>query len=230
MANPYGIEQVSVPGLLQMYEGVKRSRLEDVFKQRQYERQAKADERQAKMDTRADEEYERGSKAREAIGRGAKPEEVIALDPETGFSYAKHAASLAKDKREEIARRADDVGSAAIYLSQLPEQQMAQQWDAVIDRLVGSGYTDLAAYKGKPNRAALGPIIAASQEAVKAYLQQKNAADDDRRADAQLGVSRGNLAVAQGNLSARREAIGAVKGGLVNTPTKQILMDLGLGN
>jgi hypothetical protein len=193
-SNPFGITQVDVPSMLSLYEGVKRSRLEDLYRQKMFERQERTDARE-------EQDYQRQTQAREAIQRGAKPDEVIALDPKLGFDYASHAATLEKSKREEIARRADDVGSAALYLSELTPDQMAAQWDGVLDRLIERGYTDLEAYKGKPNRAALGPIIAASQEAVKAYLAGQQKDDEMALRERQIGISQGNL-----DLARQREA------------------------
>lgn len=197
-SNPFGITQVDVPGLLSTYAGMKRQSLQDAYTQAAFQRQQT-------QDARADQEYTRAQRARDLIAQGAKPEDVIAADPATGFQYATHAAALTKAQREEQAKRADDVGSAALYLAQLPDKDMAAQWNGVIDKLVGEGYSDLAAYKGKPDRNTLGPIIAASQDAVKAYaahLKDSGDAAERARHDRFMeGIAGGNL-----DLSRKREA------------------------
>ena len=204
-SNPFGITQVDAPGLIQMYTGLQQERMRSGLLRANFLRQQK-------LDARADTEYNRGEAARNLIAQGAKPEDVIKADPETGFAYASHATALEKAKREEQAQRADDVGSAAVYLNSLPDKDLATQWDGVIDKLVASGYTDLAAYKGKPNRAALGPIIADSDKAVKAYVSHlENSTDAAEKAKHDTfmeGIAARNSSISAGNLdlSRKREA------------------------
>lgn len=50
MANPYGIEQVDVPGLLGMHQGLKRQRIADLMAAREYEIKAKEADRQDRKD------------------------------------------------------------------------------------------------------------------------------------------------------------------------------------
>lgn len=207
-SNPFGITQVDAPGLLQMYTGLQRQGLEDQYRRAAFERQQKADARSDVLVGREDADFARAETARGLIAKGAKPEEVIAADPTTGFSYATHAAAIEKSKREEQAKRADDVGSAAVYLSSLPEKDMAVQWDSVIDKLVAQGYTDLAAYKGKPNREALGPIIADSEKAVTAYIahmkDSRDAAHREKHDSFMEGIARRNSDIGAGNLGLAR--------------------------
>lgn len=194
MAGPFGIVQVDAPGLLEMYTQRQRQGLEDRYRQAQFDRQAR-------LDQRAEDEYSRTASAREAIARGAKPEEVIALDPDTGFSYAKHASSMAAAQREAAVTRADAIGNAARFVQSQPPAQQAAAWDQAIDGLVAQGYTDLAEAKGRYDAAALPGYIAASQDAVKAYMEgiQKDRvfSETQRHNRATEGTAAGNLSLAR---------------------------------
>lgn len=169
-SNPFGITQVDAPGLLQMYTGLQRQSLEDQYRRAAFEHTQK-------LDQRADSEYTRQEHARDLIAHGAKPADVIAADPATGFQYASHAAAIDKDQREQQAERAHAVGNAAIVVSRLPAAEQPAAWDQSIDQLVRQGYTDLAPYKGHYDPKALPALIAASAEASTAYLGQS---DKDR--------------------------------------------------
>lgn len=68
-SNPFGITQVDVPGLLQTYAGLQQQSLENRYRQGQLARQEK-------LDSRADEVYNRG----EAVRKGL----ADAYDPATG--------------------------------------------------------------------------------------------------------------------------------------------------
>lgn len=163
MAGPFGITQVDAPGLLEMYSQRQRQSLEDQYRRAQFERQAK-------KDTREDEDYERANRARAAIARGAKPEEVIAEDPTLGFDYAKHSAGLDEAKRKAQAQRAEDIGNAALIVQRAPAAEQPALWDAMIDRLVAKGYGELAEAKGRYDAKALPGYIAESEKAVAQYL------------------------------------------------------------
>lgn len=227
MAGPFNITQVDAPGLLQMYDQRQRQGIEDMYRQRLYERQAK-------MDARTDDEYSRKEKARAAIAAGAKPEEVIAADPELGFSYATHSAAIAKDHREELGKRAHAVGTAAMFVSRLPAAEQPAAWDQAVDQLVGQGYTDLAPYKGHYDPKALPGLIAASEEASKAYLEgsdkDRTYAETVRAHRAAEATAAGNLAVARGNLGVRRDAVAAVKANPAGASTSDLLGIAGLGD
>ncbi len=60
MAGPFGITQVDVPGILEAYSQRQRQGLEDMYRQKQMARQDK-------MDTRADEVYNRGEQVRTGL-------------------------------------------------------------------------------------------------------------------------------------------------------------------
>jgi len=50
MANPYGIEQVDIPSLLNMHQGMKRQRIADLMQAREYELKVKQQEREDRKD------------------------------------------------------------------------------------------------------------------------------------------------------------------------------------
>jgi hypothetical protein len=50
MANPFGIEQVDIPGLIGMHQGLKRQRMSDLYMKRQMDRQDRADQKEVAIE------------------------------------------------------------------------------------------------------------------------------------------------------------------------------------
>lgn len=254
MADPYGITQVNVPGLLQMYEGVKRTRLDDMYRQKQVERQDVAWKRE-------DEEHKDKQEIKKAYSDAFTPvsNPVNVEDPNAaitastfrpgasrlnalratgpeGFKAAseieKMGAEQLKAAQEAVTRMLDIKGRVISGVRALPPERREQAYMAERANLIANG--------AKPGSLPAAWDEAMADSMIRQGLTAAQALGLDQQAkefayrvkhDGQtLAVSQGNLDVARGNLTARREAIGAVKGGLVNTPTKEILMNLGLGN
>lgn len=208
MADPFSIladSQVDVPSLINAYTARKRQDIEDQYRQAAFQQQQAQLARQQKLDARGDVEYGRQENARDLIAKGGKPADVIAADPALGFQYATHAAGIEKAQREAQGARAHAVGNAAMFVSRLPQDQQPAAWDQTIEQLVGQGYTDLAEYKGHYDPKALPGLIAASEDASKAYFgesdKDRDYAESVRSHRASEGAAAGNLAVAEGHLA-----------------------------
>lgn len=208
MADPFAILAASQPntmGLLETYNGLQRQRLSDLYMHRQMQRQDV-------VQAREDEQYAAQQRARSLIAQGAKPQDVIAADPTTGFAFATHSAQIAQNERELQGKRAQAVGTAAMTVSRLPAAQQPAAWDAAIDNLVGQGYTDLAQYKGHYDPKALPGLIAASSDASKAYLDQtdkdRTFQETVRSHKASEATAATNAATSQGNLAVNRQRVG----------------------
>lgn len=83
------------------------------------------------------------------------------------------AAQVEKERQAQLAAGTKLVGQAALIVSQYPEAQRAQAWDAQIDALAQQGWDGIAQFKGKYSPQALESVIAQSGLASEYASQQR---------------------------------------------------------
>jgi len=200
MADPYGITQVNVPGLLQMYEGVKRTRLDDMYRQKQVERQDVAWKRE-------DEAYGRDQKKREDL--------TAAYDPNTGkldtgkvrkaFLGAGDIEGVLNFDDKELQRQADElktyqaINQAAINLMSGVRDQasydMAKQQAKVIYDRYGHPFPELPPVYDPKTVEQLQLQALSAKERLDYGLRQATIEEQRRANKAREGISASGLAL-----------------------------------
>lgn len=106
MANPFGITQVDVPGMIGMYEQGKQARLSDMLVQRKLQQEEAASARQARVS--------------DMIRNKAKPDEVMAEDFDTGAKYAEYLGKMDEQNRKRAVDQAGVLVNVGTSLSKIP--------------------------------------------------------------------------------------------------------------
>lgn len=214
MDSPYGIAQVDVPGLLSSYQGMKQQRLEQLYRQKQLERQDKIDER-------ADKEYNRGEQVREGLSS--------AYDPASG--------KIDPGKARAAYVGAGDIGGALKFDEGVASQRAAElkNWSTLNDyslQLLGGVHDQTTYDQARAQAKAMydqygqgqhfpelppvydpGTVRQLQMRSLSAKEQLQAAADEAKAAEAARhnrateGNAAGNLAVRQGalGLASKRE-------------------------
>lgn len=105
------------------------------------------------QDQSAEAERERQIKIRAAQGDKAAIAELAGVDWDAW-------TKISQPDKDALKRKVDYLGQAALRISQAPENQRAQMWDAYVRQGVQLGYSDLAEYQGQYSQQALDGLIA----------------------------------------------------------------------
>lgn len=114
------------------------------------------------QDQSAQVERERQIKIRAAQGDKAAIAELAGVDWDAW-------TKISQPDKDALKRKVDYLGQAALRISQAPEQQRAQMWDAYVQQGVQMGYGDLAEYQGQYNPQALEALIANAGQVSKLF-------------------------------------------------------------
>ncbi len=109
---------------------------------------------------------ERDVKVRAAKGDKAAIAELAGIDWDAW-------TKISKADKDAIKARNDYMGNAALRISQAPEAQRPQLWDAAVQQGVQLGYSDLASFQGQYNPQALEALIANSGQVAKLFELEK---------------------------------------------------------
>lgn len=107
-------------------------------------------------------ERERQIKVRAAQGDKAAIAELAGVD---WNAWTK----ISQPDKDMLKRKVDYLGQAALRISQAPEAQRPQLWDAAVQQGVQLGYNDLAEYQGQYNPQALEALIANAGQVSKLF-------------------------------------------------------------
>lgn len=111
-------------------------------------------------------ERERDVKMRAAQGDKAAIAELAGIDWDAW-------TKIGQRDKDAIKARNDYMGNAALRISQAPEAQRPQLWDAAVQQGVQLGYSDLASFQGQYNPQALEALIANSGQVAKLFELEK---------------------------------------------------------
>lgn len=114
------------------------------------------------QDQNAQAERERQIKVRAAQGDKAAIAELAGVDWDAW-------TKISQPDKDALKRKVDYLGQAALRISQAPEAQRAQMWDAYVQQGVQMGYGDLAEYQGQYNPQALEGLIANAGQVSKLF-------------------------------------------------------------
>lgn len=105
---------------------------------------------------------ERDVKMRAAQGDKAAIAELAGIDWDAW-------TKIGQRDKDAMKARNDYLGNAALRISQAPEAQRPQLWDAAVEQGVALGYTDLAGYRGQYSPQSLEALIANSGQIAKLF-------------------------------------------------------------
>ena len=105
---------------------------------------------------------ERDVKMRAAQGDKAAIAELAGIDWDAW-------TKIGQRDKDAMKARNDYLGNAALRISQAPEAQRPQLWDAAVEQGIALGYTDLAGYRGQYNPQSLEALIANSGQIAKLF-------------------------------------------------------------
>ena len=105
---------------------------------------------------------ERDVKVRAAKGDKAAIAELAGIDWDAW-------TKISKADKDAIKARNDYMGNAALRISQAPEAQRPQLWDAAVQQGVQLGYSDLASFQGQYSPQSLEALIANSGQVAKLF-------------------------------------------------------------
>jgi hypothetical protein len=118
------------------------------------------------QDQAVEAEEERQIKIRAAQGDPAAISELAGID----WNAWRQISAPDKDQ---LKKRTDYLGQAALRISQMPEQQRAQAWDSYVQQGVQMGYNDLAQYQGQYSPQALEAVIANAGQMTDLFALEK---------------------------------------------------------
>jgi hypothetical protein len=161
MANPFGITQVDVPGLLGMHQQMKQQRLEDLYKAKQIEREDRKLEREDKRDIALAKVFQPKGGDPSSGSAGEAPtlvpgqpmpprtdgltinhdalNELYAIDPQQAIQVQKMVYDADKQHLERVQSAGSAMAQAAYYLRSVPADQRAGELQRIAPQLLAQG-------------------------------------------------------------------------------------------
>lgn len=232
MANPFGITQVDVPGILQTYRAQQQQGIENAYRAQQMERQAK-------VDAREDAKFARAEESRAARVKVFTPDALVdpdqlpartdgltinkaalrdlyAIDPEGAAQIQKTVYDMDDATAKRIAARGSAMARVASVLKSVPADQRQATIAEHAPELQALGFTPQELAQADLSDAGLDRYYRGGMSMEQIIASEKDArtfAETQRHNRASEGTAAGNLAVAQGNLQVRRGALDVAKTG-----------------